>query len=309
VELLDAAHALDRLFPGCSFIHVVRDPEENIAALVSAPASDGEYYSPDAARRAWIAAVEKGLLLEEALGQRVRRIEWEALRQSPEASVASCLDFIGEAATPACNRPFADVPRPDPADALRGETTAATAAVLVRLQETGPTRTGNQEARKRLAEAFRRGHQPNGSTKSVLERLRALVEGAVPEGSGVAVVSRGDDRLMDFVGRRAWHLPQVEGGVYAGHHPSDDVEALDHLGRLCERGADHLVIPAPSLWWLTFYEGLRQHLEERATLVAFHEATGAVFRLRRIDPQAVAGKPVPARFIPVSPTPGRRQAS
>jgi len=38
--------------------------------------------------------------------------------------------------------------------------------------------------------------------------------------------------LIDFDGRTGLHFPQVENGVYAGHHPADGDEAIAHLEQL-----------------------------------------------------------------------------
>jgi len=53
----------------------------------------------------------------------------------------------------------------------------------------------------------------------LLPRFRALVEGAVPGGATVAIVSRGDDELLELPDeRRGWHFPQRADGVYAGYY-------------------------------------------------------------------------------------------
>jgi hypothetical protein len=83
----------------------------------------------------------------------------------------------------------------------------------------------------------------------------------VPEGATVLVVSKGDDDLVEVEGRKAWHFPQLDDGTYSGHHPADDDEAIAELERLRERGAEYLVLPASSMWWLDHYQGFRRHLE------------------------------------------------
>jgi ATP-binding cassette, subfamily B, bacterial len=92
-------------------------------------------------------------------------------------------------------------------------------------------------------------------------RVHDAVRDHVPVGSRVLVVSSGDDALVGFDGREAWHFPQLDDGSYAGEHPADDEEAIAHLERLRGRGADYLVVPAASLWWLEHYEGFRRHLK------------------------------------------------
>ena len=57
------------------------------------------------------------------------------------------------------------------------------------------------------------------------------------------------------------HFPQVGGGTYAGHHPADSNEAIGELERQFASGAEFLVIPWTSLWWLDHYADLRAYLE------------------------------------------------
>jgi glycosyltransferase involved in cell wall biosynthesis len=102
---------------------------------------------------------------------------------------------------------------------------------------------------------------PDADYAAMARRLEAAVRRHVPPGSRVLVASRGDEGLVELTGREAWHFPQLEDGTYAGHYPADDREAIAHLEELRERGADYLVLPATSLWWLDHYEGFRRHLE------------------------------------------------
>jgi GT2 family glycosyltransferase len=103
----------------------------------------------------------------------------------------------------------------------------------------------------------RRDPEYTALTRRVMDAVRRTV----PEGSTVLVVSRGDDALIGLAGREAWHFPQLDDGMYAGHHPADDDEAIAELERLRGRGAEYLVLPATSLWWLDHYRGFRQHLD------------------------------------------------
>ena len=96
---------------------------------------------------------------------------------------------------------------------------------------------------------------------AMARRVEEAVGRHVPSGSRVLVASHGDDALVELDGREAWHFPQHDDGTYAGHYPADDGEAISHLEELRERGADYLVLPATSLWWLDHYEGFRRHLE------------------------------------------------
>lgn len=99
--------------------------------------------------------------------------------------------------------------------------------------------------------------------EALVDRIRHRVDGALPEGATVAVVSRGDYRLMHLGGRQAWHFPRTHDGLYAGYHPRTSLEAISHLEDLRKAGADYLLFPATSGWWLDYYDGFHRHLEGR----------------------------------------------
>jgi glycosyltransferase involved in cell wall biosynthesis len=92
-------------------------------------------------------------------------------------------------------------------------------------------------------------------------RIRNTVRQLVPRGAAIAVVSKGDDRLLEFDGRRGWHFPQTPAGVYAGYHPADSAAAITHLEELRCRGARYLLFPESAFWWLDYYVQFKQYLE------------------------------------------------
>jgi glycosyltransferase involved in cell wall biosynthesis len=98
-------------------------------------------------------------------------------------------------------------------------------------------------------------------------RVRRAVEAVVPLESRVLVASRGDSALLHFDKRAGWHFPRDRSGRYAGYYPSDSDAAIAHLEELRALGATHLVLPEPAFWWLTYYEGLREHLDHAFRLV------------------------------------------
>jgi len=104
----------------------------------------------------------------------------------------------------------------------------------------------------------------------------------VPAGAEVLVVSRGDDALLELSGRHATHFPQAEDGGWAGHHPADSKEAIDHLERLRGGGARYLVVPSTYRWWLNHYDGLREHLDSRYRAVVSDERAGAIYDLEGV---------------------------
>jgi GT2 family glycosyltransferase len=123
------------------------------------------------------------------------------------------------------------------------------------------------------------GRRPNPRYEREAQHLREAVCSTVPPGETVLVVSRGDDALLELDGRAAQHFPQAREGGWAGHHPADSDEAIGHLETLRGNGARYLVVPPTYRWWLSYYGGLRDHLESRYQSVHSDERTGEIFLL------------------------------
>jgi GT2 family glycosyltransferase len=104
---------------------------------------------------------------------------------------------------------------------------------------------------------------PRLGYRSLVERVRAAVGEAVPAGASVLVVSRGDRDLVRLGDRAGGHFPQDAQGGYLGHHPRDSEQAIAHLEELRRGGAQYLVLPATSYWWLEHYAGFAEHLRGR----------------------------------------------
>jgi hypothetical protein len=107
---------------------------------------------------------------------------------------------------------------------------------------------------------------------ALVSRVRQAVEDHLPPGAVVAVTSRGDDALLQFDGRQGWHFPQTLHGVYAGHNPADGVSAVSHLEQLWARGAEYVVFPSTTQWWLNYYGELREYLTGTGRVVAQDES-------------------------------------
>jgi GT2 family glycosyltransferase len=113
--------------------------------------------------------------------------------------------------------------------------------------------------------------------RKLSEEVRGAVERVTPAGSTILIVSRGDEELVELAGRRGRHFPQDDRGLYAGHYPASDEEAISHLEALRDSGAQYLVFPPTALWWLKHYGGFARHLADRYTLLP--EETCAVYAL------------------------------
>ncbi|MGY1688884.1 hypothetical protein [Geodermatophilus sp. SYSU D01105] len=94
-------------------------------------------------------------------------------------------------------------------------------------------------------------------------------------------MSKGDPDLVCFEGREAWHLPQDENGGYAGYHPRDSTAAIEALEALRTRGADFLVLPATTRWWLDHYTDFAGHLQRNYESLVDLPETGAVYSLNQ----------------------------
>ena len=142
-----------------------------------------------------------------------------------------------------------------------------------------PARGSTARVERPLDSRTAGGTTTTNGYKDCIERVRAAVATVAPDDATVAVISRGDEELLKLGGRRGWHFPQNEDGVYAGYYPSQSAGAIAHVERLRQKGAEFLVIPATSLWWLDHYRDLRRHLERQYDCVFSHEATGIVYAL------------------------------
>jgi glycosyltransferase involved in cell wall biosynthesis len=100
-----------------------------------------------------------------------------------------------------------------------------------------------------------------------VQQLQARLPSLVPPASEVLVVSKGDERLVQIGGSEAGHFPQDESGRWPGYHPETSAEAIGHLEELRSRGADLLVFPKSSFWWLEHYEEFSDHLQRNYRLV------------------------------------------
>jgi hypothetical protein len=114
----------------------------------------------------------------------------------------------------------------------------------------------------------------------LVTRIRSVARTVLPVNALVAVISRGDDALVDLDGRIAWHFPRLEDGRWVGHHPQDSTEAIAHLERLRRQGARYLLVPATATWWLTHYQGFADHLTRTAAPLVQRDDTCRIFALR-----------------------------
>jgi hypothetical protein len=104
------------------------------------------------------------------------------------------------------------------------------------------------------------------------------VRQCIPAGARVLVVSKGDQWLLRLDGPCGVHFPADTTGRYRGHHPVDSAEAICLLDHERRNGAQFIVFPARTVWWLDFYDDLREHLEQHDKRI-WHDATCVVYQL------------------------------
>jgi SAM-dependent methyltransferase len=120
------------------------------------------------------------------------------------------------------------------------------------------------------------------------KRIKEIVRDVVPDGARVLVVSQGDPELVNLVGKEAWHFPRTVEGLYAGQNPVGGDEAIAWLEEQRKKGAEYLVVPGTSFWWLEHYPELADHLSASSEQVWADDAC-KIFRLaaaQRQDPPA-----------------------
>lgn len=125
------------------------------------------------------------------------------------------------------------------------------------------------------------GHQRrvDADYEALVSQIRDIVTSTVPERATLAVVSKGDSRLLEFPARRAVHFSQGRGGEYAGFHPRDSDDARLRLDQVRKQGVEFLLIPAPSLWWLDHYQAFGDYLRSSCSELASSKAC-RIFDLR-----------------------------
>jgi lipopolysaccharide biosynthesis protein/glycosyltransferase involved in cell wall biosynthesis len=86
---------------------------------------------------------------------------------------------------------------------------------------------------------------------------------SVPEGATLYVVSGGSAELLRLASWSTHHFPPGGRDDEVGGNPPDTEAAISIIDDAVARGADFLFIPSTFDWWLTYYAGLKEHLESR----------------------------------------------
>jgi hypothetical protein len=104
-----------------------------------------------------------------------------------------------------------------------------------------------------------RGASRPRSYSELVVAVRDAVARAIPPGATAAVISKGDDDLVRLDRHAGWHFPKPRDRD-SYHYPAASADAIGHLEELLRDGAQYLVIPATSSWWLDYYVDFRAYL-------------------------------------------------
>lgn len=115
--------------------------------------------------------------------------------------------------------------------------------------------------------------------RTLKRRLWRLLAATLPEGSRVAVASRGDPDLLDLPGLLGEHFPRNVEGDWAGYYPVDGTACIAHLEWLRAAGAEYLVFPDTARWWLDSFPRFAAHLRTRYPVVSDEDGVGLIHRL------------------------------
>ena len=143
-----------------------------------------------------------------------------------------------------------------------------------------------------------RGESPAKAKLSEAQWVRRTLRFVLPHTARIAAITEGRHALLNLEGRPTWPIPRTKEGVYCGPYPASDGDAIAQVERAREDGAEFLLIPKSSFWWLDYYDGLRRHLASRYRVAFYHALRCMVIALHQeTDPP----EQLPADGLPLPP--------
>lgn len=125
--------------------------------------------------------------------------------------------------------------------------------------------------------------------EELCRRVGAVLADATPSEATIAVVSKGDPRLVEVEGREGRHFPSDAEGKYAGYYPRTSEDAIAQIEAARRAGVEYLCLPATALWWLDHYQGLASWLGAHCRVAAEDPETCVVYDLLQV-PSGGAGE-------------------
>jgi len=137
------------------------------------------------------------------------------------------------------------------------------------------------------AVSARESHSSDAATRrKAVRSLRDHVRASVPRDAAVLVAGKASADVLRLPVRAVRPFPQAPDGSYAGYHPACSTSAIAHLETLRSQGADALLIPEASRWWLDHYVDFTRHMDTRYRRLFDDAGAGVMFSLRDTPPSA-----------------------
>src|SRR5262249_53269406 len=188
--------------------------------------------------------------------------------------------------------------RPDLAAVLPDANGKDRGAFLEWAQTHGPREMGYNPDFARPTGPRPSSHCPDVTNQQVQNDVREVTRTAIPADATVLVVGHDHPRLLEHMGRTAWHFPQTADGQPAGAASSGPA-AIDQLEALRAQGAGYLLLPRTARAWLDRHSELKHHLREHYRLAVEHD-TCLVYDLMGGRYEWVGSLPGVPRFAPLS---------
>jgi hypothetical protein len=77
----------------------------------------------------------------------------------------------------------------------------------------------------------------------------------------------------------------MDDGTYAGYHPGTSSEALAHLDALTTKGAQYILFPSTTSWWLEYYDVFAGALRGNREETLGQSDTCLIFGLTNASPE------------------------
>jgi GT2 family glycosyltransferase len=124
--------------------------------------------------------------------------------------------------------------------------------------------------------------RPSIARETINARVTTAAGNTLPAGVSIAVVSKGDDALVESLrnaGFAATHFSASPDGSWAGHHPADGGAAIAQLEFAHAVGVEFLLLADASAWWLEHYAGFATRLARSGPPVLKLEGACTIFRI------------------------------
>lgn len=118
--------------------------------------------------------------------------------------------------------------------------------------------------------------------EELCRRVGAVLADATPPEATIAVVSKGDPRLVEVEGRDGRHFPSDAEGKYAGYYPRTSEEGISQIEAARRDGVEYLCLPATARWWLDHYQGMAAWLGAHCRVAAEDPETCIVYDLVQV---------------------------